>query len=305
VPPGGFPEIRPDVGAFLAGLLEGEASFHIGKQSRSTNHRCTMTVAMRSDEESLLQWLADETKLGRIAGRKAAGNSHPQVSWQVTAKADCERLCELMNSYPLRGRQSINYAIWSAAVASWIGEGPAHTERNRDWTAIAYFKRRLHHVKDYAGCPGRLSIADETAGLAGDWLGFFAGFVTAEGHLGLHRNGQSLAPRFQIALRADDRALLTELRTRSGDLGRLYASYPTRRSNPSVQWCVRDRDGLVALIRILDKAPPLGRRGREYEVWRLATLAHASSMPPDEKRELLVELSSELNHRRSGTRPPV
>jgi LAGLIDADG endonuclease len=295
--------VSADVGSFLAGLLEGEASFGIAKQPLNTNHRCTMTVNMREDDGPLLRWLASTTGLGRITRKKARSSSRAQIGWQVGAKADCERLRDLLTEYPLRGRSSLHYAIWSGAVTSWIDKGPAFTRRNRDWSAIAYFKGRLHEAKQYdAEIPCQKLQPDRFQGLSGDWAGFLAGFVTAEGHLGIHKNGGYLHPRFQIAVRADDLALLTELKRRVGDVGNIYWVERTgnRNPNPNVAWQVRDSAGLATLVEIFDRCPPRGRRGREYRVWRQAVSAYLSPGPRSEVRQRLQCLRPLLDLVRQG-----
>jgi hypothetical protein len=295
--------VSADVGSFLAGLLEGEASFGIARQSQNTNHRCTMTVVMREDDGPLVRWLAITTGLGRVTRVRARGNSRAQIGWHVGAKADCQRLCELLNEYPLRGRSSTHYAIWSGAVASWIGQGPTYTRRNRDWSAVAYFKERLHEVKRYdARDLYRGLEPDGFEGLTGDWPGFFAGFVTAEGHLGIHKNGRSLIPKFQIAVRADDLALLRELRRRLGDVGNVYWVHrdDSRNPNPNVAWQVRDSAGIAALVETFDRCPPRGRRGREYRVWRRAVAEYLSPKPRSEISQRLQSLRTALDSVRRG-----
>lgn len=302
VPPAGYPTVPPQLGAFLAGLIEGEASFSIAKQPRNENHRCLFSLTMRADDEALLTELAQATALGRITSVPARNTSNPQTDWHITAKSDCLRLCEILDRYPLRGRKSLDYAIWCAAVNWWTGGRPTKTWRHRDWTPMRYLKCRLQEARCYVN-EARSIGPDCYAGLEGDWLSFFSGFLTAEGHLGITRNnGSYFAPKAQIAVRADDLPLLRELRERVG-VGRIYRGARRQTSSPSGLWMVRDGHGLRHLVEVLDGCPPRGRRGREYRIWREAVLEYASGKPRTEIRERLRQLRHALaSERQMGSR---
>lgn len=292
-PPAGYPRISADLAAFLAGFIEGEASFLISKQARNTNHRCAFSLKVRADDKPLLVELAAATALGGLTAVAARTTSHRQAEWRITAKSDCLRLCEILDRYPLRGRKSTDYAIWSAAVLWWTGGRPTTTWRHRDWTPIAYLKQRLEQSRRYVNESPAIG-PDVWSGFDGDWLGFFSGFVTAEGHLGIHRNGpRCFAPKAQIAVRADDLALLRELRKRVG-VGRIYGDSGKSRTSPTAAWMVRDSEGLERIVEILDRCPPRGRRGREYRVWREAVVEYGSEKPRRQIQRRLAELRAAL-----------
>jgi hypothetical protein len=40
----------------------------------------------------------------------------------IAAKADCQRLVEILDGAVLLGRKAEQYAIWRAAVIRWIGD---------------------------------------------------------------------------------------------------------------------------------------------------------------------------------------
>jgi len=54
-------------GAFLAGFIEGEGSFLILRQSRGQNHRCSMRLAAREDDDPLIRGIARATAIGEYA----------------------------------------------------------------------------------------------------------------------------------------------------------------------------------------------------------------------------------------------
>jgi hypothetical protein len=298
LPPGGFPAVHRDLGPFLSGFIEGEGCFLITKQSRGTNHGCSMTLASRADDEALIRCLIRATGVGSLGRKAAHGTSKPQVVWAVCAKSDCARLVEILDAYPLRGRKSWDYAIWRAAVRWWIAGDPTRTVRSRDWAPMIYLKERLSECKAYVP-PSDMSLHDGPPILTDEWLAYLSGFTTAEGHLGISVNSQGgCCPRFQIGLRADDLPLLCELRERV-DAGRIYESPREPRRGPYAAWMVRDAPGLMRLMRNLDRYPPRGRKRREYEIWRQAVLEYAKPGPRKPIHKRLGELRTELAEARA------
>jgi hypothetical protein len=142
-PPGGYPAVGTALGGFLAGFLEGEASFNIANQAGWANHRCVMALRVRDDDRALITSLARATRIGSVTRLRARATSKPQVDWRVVAKSDCIRLTEIVDAFPLRGRKSYDYAIWRAAVRCWIGDDPTRYENNRDWEPMRYLKVQL------------------------------------------------------------------------------------------------------------------------------------------------------------------
>lgn len=281
-----------DLAAFLAGFLEGEACFRIQKQARGP-YGCVMGLCARDDDEPLLRDLMAATRLGTLRRRRARETSQPQVIWRVLAKADCQRLIELLDKYPLRGRKSHDYALWRAAANWWIGSDPRTRPSARDWTPMAYLQQRLSECKRY-GASDPLSSTDSFPGLTGDWPGFLSGFLTAEGHFGINlSNPNCYRPRLSVNLRADDADLLRELCTRT-TCGRVYRHQPKGRKPPVTAWVVFSRADLMRIVQILDGLPPRGRKRREYDVWRQAVLEYAKPGPRRPIHERLGELCSEL-----------
>jgi hypothetical protein len=103
---------------------------------------------------------------------------------------------------------------------------------------------------------------------------FLAGFAQAEAHFGIveQNGGQSIACRFAIALRDDDRNLLAELQdvTRLGSVVPL----PSRRTSaPQTSWVVTRRDECLKLAELFEQHRLYGRKGAEVAIWDSAVRA--------------------------------
>lgn len=303
-PIGGYPPVSFALGSFLAGFLEGEASFGIVRQTGRTNFKCLMSLGARDDDKALIEELAASTGLGTVTAKPAQAGARSQVAWRIIAKADCARLVEILDQYPLRGRKSLDYAIWRGGVCWWVGDDPTRTYPNRDKTPIAYLKQRLHEVKSFSQREVGRVIRDDCHGLARDWPGYISGLVTAEGSLGIVGNAPgSLVPKLQLRMRADDRPLLRELVNRM-DAGKLYKQRPSRSYPPGVvSWIVCGRDDLCSLVETFDDHPLRGRKRREYDCWREAVLEYAKGQPPRARYARMRELRDALAHARAYRSP--
>ncbi len=302
IPEGGYPEVSAEVGAFLAGFIEGEGCFSVSKQSGKPNHGCSMRIAVREDDRGLLAELAAATRLGSLVKTRNRGAAAPQVAWAIQAKSDCKRLVEILDRYPLRGRKSHDYAIWRPAVDWWVGENAQVTRVRRDWAPMLYLKKRLSEVKRYeAGTSPRI---DDPPGLNGDWGGFFAGFFTAEGSLGIYAKGRRLWPRAAIRVRADDAPLLEELCNRTA-IGRVYGPYPNPPVSPVVSWFAVSADDIHQLVWMLGFNPLKGRKGREFEIWRQAVELVDRNRSPKSAQGRLQRLKVQLEEARAYRAPEL
>jgi hypothetical protein len=206
---------------------------------------------------------------------------------------------ELPDDWPLRGRKSLDFAMWSTAVNWWTLGDPTRTVRDRDWTAMAYLKDRLEKARHFKPHEHRCPLYSDAEGLKPDWLGYLSGLTTAEATLGVHVNGDGLIPRMTIMMRSDDRPLLEEIRRRT-NIGRIYhESRTSQPRSPAASWHVRGRDELGALVELLDPSPPRGRKGREYEIWRDAVAVYCTRTPRSKRTARLAELRAALAHERA------
>ncbi|MGH2983437.1 MAG: LAGLIDADG family homing endonuclease [Solirubrobacterales bacterium] len=292
MPPGGYPHVGSALGGFLAGFLEGEASFNITRQAGWANHRCRMTLCVRDDDRTLIASLAKATRIGSVTSQEARATSKPQVTWQVCAKSDCARLIEILDAYPLRGRKSYDYAIWRAAVRFWVADDPTRYEKNRDWEPMRYLKLQLSAARRFDPTRAPYEIREQHRPAKSDWNAYIAGLITADGSLAIVRNGQGYVPVVHITLRADDRPLL-EAECRRAGAGTIY-DQRGRKWAPSASWMVRDGYGLLKVTNLLDTERPRGRKLAEYAIWRRAVRDYASGLPRTEVRTRLSALRRQL-----------
>jgi hypothetical protein len=289
-PDSGYPALEPMFGAFMAGFIEGEATFGIRKQPRNTNHSCYMTLKVRDDDAELLRDFAKTTRIGTVTNSPARCTSQPQASWNVGAKADCVRLVSLLMEYPLRGRKGRDFAIWAAAVDWWVGDDATIRRKGRDWTPMIYLKRRLSDSKRYVEPTAQFAQPLDSP----DWLPFLSGFLCADGTFGISRTGGGFQPAAQIAVRLDDRPLLESFRAITG-VGNVYLPACRDGWNPTVLWRIVSRADLAQLIDVLDQFEPRGRRAAEYRIWRKAVIAYCSGRPPARIRPALRRYRAELD----------
>jgi hypothetical protein len=112
----------------------------------------------------------------------------------------------------------------------------------------------------------------------GNWL---AGFIDGEGCflIAAQPCGIRFYPRFQLKLRADDRAILDEIQA-ALRIGNRYDYEPTAcaKGNDKAQslWSVTDQAGCVALVAFLDEFPLRAKKARDYAIWREAVHARTS-----------------------------
>lgn len=122
-----FEEIVEDLdhdgfGHYMAGFLDGEASFVIARVN--SGFTCRMQVKLRDDDAAILFALRDRTGLGLVrpekvyqrSDRGSMRNTHPQMTWIVGNKADCAMLVRLLERYPLRAKKRQDFEVWRLAV---------------------------------------------------------------------------------------------------------------------------------------------------------------------------------------------
>lgn len=105
-----------------------------------------------------------------------------------------------------------------------------------------------------------------------------AGLLDAESHLGIGPNNGGAGWRCLCAvnLRDDDQEVLVGYRDKLG-LGHLTPIAARGRSRPQVRWTIASKLECRLLTEVLDAHPLRGRKQREYEVWREATILWAST----------------------------
>src|SRR4029077_9521550 len=110
------------------------------------------------------------------------------------------------------------------------------------------------------------------------WL---AGFADGEGSfiLSLSRKKQLIHPRFAIGLRADDMAVLVDLKRAFG--GSLCYGKARGRDAPNCAWHVVGKRDVVGLVNYFDRFPLRAKKARDYALWREAVSIYTSSTGRD------------------------
>jgi hypothetical protein len=106
---------------WLAGFVDGEGSFVIAKVNNGCL-RCFLSLVLRDDDREILEEI--QARIGgtlayRTNPSATRPSSNPEMVLQVRRKADCLRLVELFDRYPLRARKRRDFAIWREAVHLW------------------------------------------------------------------------------------------------------------------------------------------------------------------------------------------
>lgn len=113
-----------------------------------------------------------------------------------------------------------------------------------------------------------------------DW---FAGFSAGEGCFTCQANH---APRFTIALRIDDLAILEQLQGIFGGCISLRPAYDTKR--PQAQWHVTSKRDLLRLVAYFDQHPLRAKKANDYAIWREAVRIYSAKGVGAGRRELAV-----------------
>lgn len=145
-------------GYWLAGFLDGEASFNIDRRPPSAHDpyerfSCRLALVLRVDDRQIVEEIHARTGLGLVAEKAAQPRGHsmsaPQIGWHVRSKMDCVALVALLDRYPLRSKKAADYRVWRQAVLAWAemenrlrrpGKGWARI----DWEPIARLRDELH-----------------------------------------------------------------------------------------------------------------------------------------------------------------
>lgn len=131
-----------DFGHWLAGFADGEGCFYV-KRVTGRYLICAFTLALRLDDNAILDEIQSETGLGTIhITRRAKWGSNDQAVWNVRKKDDVLELVRIFERYPLRAKKARDFAIWREAAAVW-GAGTSSDQRLWD------IKSRLEQGRVY------------------------------------------------------------------------------------------------------------------------------------------------------------
>jgi len=141
-------------GDWLAGFADGEGCFYLSC-TKGGSHRCNFRLKLRRDDRGVLELAATRTGLGSVYDVKKY-----QAEWMVVRKADCARLVEIFETFPLRAKKSRDFVVWAQAVALLAdvrhvvdgrklrrGQG---SQRHQYQAKLAVLRKRLAEVRRVA-----------------------------------------------------------------------------------------------------------------------------------------------------------
>lgn len=103
---------------WMTGLLDGEGSFVIytRRTEKARWASTSLSVTLVRADRPLLEACQREIG-GTLHNRPSRGNNWSSTTvWSVRSDKDCQRLVEILDSYPLRSRKAAEYALWRQAV---------------------------------------------------------------------------------------------------------------------------------------------------------------------------------------------
>lgn len=112
----GFPRTQPTkaLQSFLAGFVTAESHLGFFRQASGRfGTRCV--IALRGDDLPLLQELRRAYGIGRTRLDQRTG-ANPSAIWAVSSRDDRQKLVEILDTTPPRGRKLAEYEIWRQAA---------------------------------------------------------------------------------------------------------------------------------------------------------------------------------------------
>lgn len=285
----------------LAGLIDAEGCFRLAKTGKSLS--CNLSVALREDDAEILAFFRSKTGLGHVQRKPARASSNPQALWRISSKLECARLVDILDSHPLYGRKRREAAIWGEWVRRWHSNqyGQSRSLRPHLHEASRRLASARRHYPFMSAAPIPRPRGEEAL------IGFFGGFFSGDGCLVL--DPVARRARLQVHLRRDDLPLLRCFEQRLG-IGRVY-DHGERSPTPTATWIVYSRKDLKTAIRVLDDAPLLGRKLKQYVPWRRAAMelvdADRDGRVPDARilERAREELTAASRYRPGTFTPPA
>jgi hypothetical protein len=161
-------------GHWLAGFVDGEGCFLVRHRSNhGLEHMvyCMFCIKLRADDREIIEEIRRWLGFGRIAAirPRMTGDGiicrQPQIDFSVRPKADCLRLVDIFDRYPLRAKKARDYALWREAVTVWAGipsNGAGGGPHLPAWARMAEICAALERVRKYDGPEAHLSAPPES-----------------------------------------------------------------------------------------------------------------------------------------------
>lgn len=137
-------------GHWLAGFIDGEGCFRVHKEKSGAYYACHFTLKVRDDERETLENIVATTGIGHLKPDLIRGGSKPALIWVVQSKAECLKLVDLLDRFPLRAKKRRDYAIWRQAVLHWRDMKRGNRWHGpRDWSQMVAYKTAIEDARAY------------------------------------------------------------------------------------------------------------------------------------------------------------
>ena len=158
MPEESYPALDPSFGHWLAGFIDGEATFIIRRLNGGKNLGCLFNLILREDEREIISEIHSALGVGIVSLRQpqasASRGSKPGIGLRIETKDGCKRLVDVLDAFPLRAKKARDYAIWREAVLVWQGAVHANAGVNAPiWRAMDRLRVDLVAVRAYDCAP--------------------------------------------------------------------------------------------------------------------------------------------------------
>lgn len=108
--------IDASFGNWLAGFIDGEGCFFIANDSSRGVYRPRFSIALRVDDEPIIQEIKTRTGIGTIHRYTASSTNRLCIRWMLQAQKDCEELVKILEEHPLRAKKRSDFETWKLCV---------------------------------------------------------------------------------------------------------------------------------------------------------------------------------------------
>lgn len=141
-------------GYYLSGLVDGEGCFRIHREKSGSYYACHFQIKLRRDDRAILEQIHKFLGVGRLQDMPAYGSSKPQTLFIVDARKDCEVVRAVFQKFPLRAKKRLQFAVWSAALDSWLNQGRGNRWHGpADKSAMKAAWEKMKKVNKYTDPP--------------------------------------------------------------------------------------------------------------------------------------------------------
>jgi hypothetical protein len=143
-------------GHWFAGFVDGEGCFCAKIYQRPCLLiRCEFSIILRADDRAILEEIQSRLAMGKITDYGVITNrqgirSNPRARWRVCRTADCLKLVETFQTFPLRAKKVRDFETWAKILHI-----QAMTKRGNRWhgpsdkTNLVEMATRLRNDRKY------------------------------------------------------------------------------------------------------------------------------------------------------------